>query len=476
MIIRQSLIAALSVAVSAAANERSLTYAIVDTGLDRCFSNDREIAYPKAGEAFDGQDAQYQGLAPAYRDNGDGTVSDLNTGLMWQKTPDLKNKSTFVQAATGAKRLALAGYTDWRLPTIKELYSLIDFRGYSAHTVEQSKPYIDTNYFAFVWGRESKGERLIDAQYWSSTEYLGKTMGGNPTVFGVNFADGRIKGYPKVSPRGEMTQFVRYVRGNPKYGVNVFTDTGDGTVTDHATGLIWQKADSGKGMNWEAALAYASGLKLAGHDDWRLPNAKELQSLVDYGRAPDATDHAKQAPALNPVFKMGDPEAWYWTGTTHLENRSCGFAVYVCVGKAMGAMNGQKMNVHGAGAQRSDPKAGNPEDWKKGNGPQGDEVRILNSVRCVRGGGVTRKSSGPTVDGTFTAGRSRPMSGGGGGRDARPGFVAHLDRDGDGKVSRKEFDGPAERFGDFDTDGDGFIAAEEAPKGPPPRNSPRGRR
>ena len=52
--------------------------------------------------------------------------------------------------------------------------------------------------------------------------------------------------------------YVRYVRGNPAYGKNDFHDNGDGTITDRATGLMWQKADSGKGMNWEPALAYAA--------------------------------------------------------------------------------------------------------------------------------------------------------------------------------------------------------------------------
>ena len=101
---------------------------MVDTAQDRCFSEEREIAYPAPGEAFAGQDAQYQGPAPAYQDNGDGTVTDRHTGLMWQKTPDLANKSTFAQAAAGVKKSRLAGHADWRLPTIKELYSLIDFR------------------------------------------------------------------------------------------------------------------------------------------------------------------------------------------------------------------------------------------------------------------------------------------------------------------------------------------------------------
>ena len=65
----------LALASLACANGQTLPYAIVDTGQDRCFSNDREIAYPRAGMAFDGQGAQYVGRAPAYKDNGDGKVS-----------------------------------------------------------------------------------------------------------------------------------------------------------------------------------------------------------------------------------------------------------------------------------------------------------------------------------------------------------------------------------------------------------------
>jgi hypothetical protein len=117
-------------------------------------------------------------------------------------------------------------------------------------------------------------------------------MNGNPTAFGVNFADGRIKGYPKSANRCEgpvvNRLYVRYVRGNPSHGTNDFYDNGDGTISDRATGLMWSKADSGKGMNWEAALAWVQARNkedYLGHNDWRLPHAKELQSLVDYTRA-----------------------------------------------------------------------------------------------------------------------------------------------------------------------------------------------
>ena len=269
---------------------------------------------------------------------------------------------------------------------------MINFAGECHGPETPSKPFIDAKVFQFVHGDPAKGERPIDCQDWSATEYIGTTMNGNPTVFGVNFADGRIKGYPKIrrGPGGSTPHklYVRYVRGNPNYGKNDFQDNGDGTIRDRATGLVWQKADSGKGLNWEKALDYAENLKLAGHNDWRLPNAKELQSIVDY----------TSIPAINPVFqitKLSDGEyPWDWTSTTHLDgppDRMGNAAVYVCFGRALGWMHMppgfgeyRLLDVHGAGAQRSDPKAGNPADFPHGRGPQGDVIRIYNFVRCVR--------------------------------------------------------------------------------------------
>jgi hypothetical protein len=369
------------------------TYTVVDTGQTACYDDMDAIVPPEEGQAFYGQDAQYDGFQPAYQDNGDGTVTDLNTGLMWQKTPDLDNKYTYTEALAGAESFDLAGYDDWRLPTIKELYSLIDFDGSSA--AQPQVPYIDTDYFDFEFGSEGTGERSIDGRYWSSTEYVGTTMGGDATVFGVNFADGRIKGYPRdKGPGGQpMAQFVRYVRGNSDYGENDLTDNGDGTVTDTATGLMWMKADSGSTMNWEEALSYSESLDYAGHDDWRLPNAKELQSIVDYTHAPDAQDPSYRSAAIDPVFDLTETESWYWTGTTLLESPpqigTGSQAVYIAFGQAFGLPDGILTNVHGAGAQRSDPKSGDPAEYAQGRGTPGqdDQVRIYNYVRCVRDAG-----------------------------------------------------------------------------------------
>jgi len=292
------------------------------------------------------------------------------------------------------------GYSDWRLPSIKELYSLIDFSGVTGMTVETAIPYIDADYFAFGYGDEAAGQRIIDAQYWSSTEYVSTTMGGMHTVFGVNFADGRIKGYGTSNPMGgEMSQYVRYVRGNTDYGVNAFVAGDDSTVTDNATGLMWAQDDSGMGMDWEAALAWVQQMNdqnYLGYNDWRLPDAKELQSIVDYSRSPDTTGSA----AIDPVFNIstitddgGETDyPFFWTSTTHLDGPPQllgNYAVYVAFGEAEGWMwtpfgGYQLQDVHGAGAQRSDPKSGDPGDYPYGHGPQGDVIRIYNYVRLVR--------------------------------------------------------------------------------------------
>ena len=373
----------------------SPNYAVVDTGQDTCYDNNGEITCPQPGEAFYGQDAQYQGLQPAYQDNGDGTVTDLSTGLMWQQDPG--DKMTYEEALANTSSFDLAGYDNWRLPTIKELYSLILFSGIdppAESVATNAVPFMDTDYFDFEYGDTSAGERIIDAQYWSSTEYVSTTMNRDATVFGVNFADGRIKGYPRdIGAQGQpQREFVRYVRGNLNYGINNFMDNGDGTITDTATSLMWAQSDSGERMDWEDALAWIQQKKeenYLGYNDWCLPNAKELQSIVDYTRSPATTDSA----AIDPIFgvttitdEVGETNyPFYWTSTTHVSTVLGGdTAVYIAFGESFGYMMDSWIDVHGAGSQRSDPKSGDPNDYPQGRGPQGDAIRIYNYVRCVR--------------------------------------------------------------------------------------------
>ncbi len=374
------------------------------------------------------------------------TVLDNHTGLTWQRSPDTdgdgtltrRDKLTLTQAQALPAKLNAArfgGFDDWRLPSIKELYSLFDARGTdpsgpSGTDTSALTPFIDTRFFKFAYGDTRTGERVIDSQYASSTRYVGKGPRGFDKLFGVNFADGRIKGYDLQMPGGaEKTFFVQCVRGNPRYGKNEFQDNRDGTITDGATALMWSKSDSGQGYNWQDALAWVqrkNAEKFLGHDDWRLPSVKELQSLVDYTRSPETT----HSPAIEPVFncttftnEAGKADfPCYWSATTHLGFQGGGAAMYVAFGRAAGWMSSRAMaggpperrggyspgpapggspgagpqgkdagvyrfvDVHGAGAQRSDPKAGDPAMFPHGRGPQGDVIRIYNYVRLVRGG------------------------------------------------------------------------------------------
>ena len=95
-----------------------------------------------------------------------------------------------------------------------------------------------------------------------------------------------------------------------------YTDNGDGTVTDNRTGLTWEKktdANVATHYIWSDALDYVAALNamdFAGHNDWRLPNIKELLSIVDYGRS---------NPAIDPIFGPtagGSNRAAYWSSTS----------------------------------------------------------------------------------------------------------------------------------------------------------------
>jgi hypothetical protein len=428
------------------------SFPIIGTGVTTCYNNTTTITCPIAtSDPFYGQ---FPGvILPSYQNNGNVSITDLNTELTWQRSPDQNgnnngiiekaDKLTWTQIQARVSTLNSTnwgGHSDWRIPSIKELYSLTNWNGTDPSGLLGTNttgliPFLDNNYFQFAWGQTSAGERLIDVQYASSNMYNELSFAGYQQLFGFNFADGRIKGYDLIMPGGFNKTFsFTAVRGNPAYGINDFVDNGDQTITDNASGLMWTKNDSQAPMNWEQALAWAQSKNAAnycGYNDWRLPNAKELQSIIDYTRSPGSTNSA----AINPVFNCtsitneagGSDWPWYWTNTTHRSYNGISYggawAVYICFGRAAGWIKiGSNSyysyrDVHGAGAQRSSPKSGTYlGDYMGvdslghpvyGLGPQGDILRINNYVRLVRGGILTNLGIQNIPEGFYDLGLNR---------------------------------------------------------------------
>jgi hypothetical protein len=166
------------------------------------------------------------GAALSYIDNGDGTITDLNTGLMWEKKDaaggihDQGNRYTWGMAsqpyamngtmvteflATLNRAPCFAGHCDWRIPNVKELQSIVDYEiPYPGPAVDAT---FNTNCFAGCTVNGDGGPMCsctASDGYWSST-----TFRLDPVIaWGVNFMNGYVSGHGK-----SLTLAVRAVRG-----------------------------------------------------------------------------------------------------------------------------------------------------------------------------------------------------------------------------------------------------------------------
>ena len=327
----------------------------------------------------------------AYIDNGNGTVTDIETKLMWQQGTAV-DKMNWDDAMSYCLYLSLAGYTDWRLPTLDELKTLVDLDArwlkinytYFPNTLSDSywssTTYADSTNGAwgvgFSYGKVDhgwKGGRLnVRAVRGGQPGALGDlvisplsrtvTMNAGSTTFSVsNTGTGNIpwkveKGadwlsissgaggmdtgtitcaytaYTGTASRtgtiwvtaygdGIRTETVVTVTQTP-----IYVDNGNGTVTvtDTSSSLIWQQATAPNTYNWDQAIAYCSGLSLAGYTDWRLPTLDELKTLVDSTQTP---------PKINHTFFPDTRWDVYWSSTTYADSANSAWGVYFFYGK-----------------------------------------------------------------------------------------------------------------------------------------------
>jgi len=141
-----------------------------------------------------------------------------------------------------------------------------------------------------------------------------------------------------VEKTGQTTSYATGDDGDLQKGVAWpnprFTDNKDGTVTDNLTGLIWLKNASCFGAKpWATALSDCNGLangqcgltdgSVAG--DWRLPNVRELHSLIDYSQEDPAITSGH--PFTNVWY--GEPSSLYWSSSTDAGEAGTAWGVYL---------------------------------------------------------------------------------------------------------------------------------------------------
>jgi hypothetical protein len=219
----------------------------------------------------------------------DDCVQDKVTGLIWEaKTNDTTPRGVgkrFTNLGNGAAGDAsayvtlmntsqLCGFTDWRIPTAWELQSLLH---YGATLKTSAEVAIDTAWFPYT----------ASTYYWTSSGFNGTSQDGMMVGFGNGgIINGRLAG----------TYAVRLVRGGAAVPVARFIFSASGSeVTDTLTGLTWMRCEVGQSWDggacvgtpnffyFDKALAYAKG-----QTGWRIPNVKELASLIEFGRKGEA--------------------------------------------------------------------------------------------------------------------------------------------------------------------------------------------
>jgi len=229
----------------------------------------------------------------SYTDNGDGTVTDDVTKLVWQKAVTSSQAYSWCDAINYCAALTLAGRT-WRLPTRIELLSLVDFT--------RTGPAINTTAFPSVPGGK---------YHWTSSPWVVSQIATKPQdSWIVNFSEGL------TSNAGDRTaaEYARCVSApdegalpSPRY-VSVAT----GEVQDVDTKLIWATTASTTTTDFASAQTACSGLGLNGHT-WRTPSIKELSTLVD-----EVPPISKVSPAID-TTTFADTAATtpYWSSSLY---------------------------------------------------------------------------------------------------------------------------------------------------------------
>ena len=293
-------------------------FQLPDSGQFRCSSGvSGDSAMSSCPQTILAQDGDYADVPYAWKlsltDNGE-TVTDTNNSMIWQKctagqstaacTGTASNTYNQTTAAAYCSSLTLTG-RNWRLPSIRELLLFPDYN-YTAPAVD------DNDLYSIFLNHPSLGSY--------------KTATPNPQFVANSWVLDLQTGSP-LSQSDSTGAYVRCVSGTAMPDSS-FTDNSDGTITDSATRLVFTKCSMdttgtgtllpfasncagtvGTTIAWLFALQYCENLSLAGHTDWRLPNVRELMTIVKFESSASPYIDATAFP--NTITTTN-----YWTSTT----------------------------------------------------------------------------------------------------------------------------------------------------------------
>ena len=210
-------------------------------------------------------------------------ILDKKTNLMWLDTSNRDNLTmTFPQAYRYCKNLTINKYANWRVPTIEELYTIVDYNS--------SNPAL-----------KSEFKHISPNGYWSANSY----QLDNNLIIGMNFNDGS----DGVSRKTNL-QHTICVRGD--FSTNHSFSKENDIVLDTKTNIEWQDNNDTKNkfLTYEEANSYCKNLILSNKNNWRIPTLKELHSIVDRGNF---------MPSINQSFSNTNSR-FYWTSTLYKDD------------------------------------------------------------------------------------------------------------------------------------------------------------
>jgi hypothetical protein len=253
-------------------------------------------------------------------DNGDGTLTDRERGLMWmrndswvetQKILTWHDSQNYARQKNAEK---FAGYDDWRIPTASEAKSLYDDAKINTDK-DGCEIHIDPLFSPgcgfTTWTSETRAaKQAMGYDYRADYEFwLAKENEGFPSAVRLarTLAAKPVETSRPADETGEQPKRL--------------ADNGDGTVSDLTAGLMWKKTDSfldlDKWLSWEEARAFVQDLnkaKFARYADWRVPTRKEAMSIFD--RSHPTTDFYGDTIYIAAIFPPG-AGATTWTSTVH---------------------------------------------------------------------------------------------------------------------------------------------------------------